>query len=254
MSSSLKLSIITACYNSRATIADTIQSIKEQTYTNIESVFIDGGSNDGTAEYIQEHKPEGAVLISEPDSGLYDAMNKGLKMATGDVIGLLNSDDFYPEKSVLETIVPFFSDPKTDACYGDLRYVHKMNTDKIIRLWKSESFKPGLFKTGWVPPHPTFYARRSVYQKYGYFDLDYKIAADYEFLLRMFEVNRINAAYIPRVLVHMRLGGETNKSIRNIVNQNREIWQALKKHGLDPAFWNFFTSKARQRFSQYVKK
>lgn len=245
------ISVITASYNSEATIADTIRSIEKQSFRSFESVFIDGNSSDSTVEQIRNSRIKQKQVYSEPDDGIYDAMNKGIDRAKGDVIGFLNSDDFYADEDVLRDVSFLFKDLRVDACYGDLCYVGKQNKDKIIRRWKSKSFKPGMFRKGWVPPHPTFFARREVYEKYGGFDTSYKIAADYELLLRMFEVNQINTIYIPRILVHMRLGGETNKSFKNIIIQNREIWKALKAHNMNPSVWSFFSSKTRDRLSQY---
>ena len=248
------ISVITASYNSEKTIADTIDSLQMQSYDSFESIFIDGKSSDGTLDIINQCELKLKQVYSEPDDGIYQAMNKGIAYAKGDVIGFLNSDDFYADKNVLKDVEFLFKDPEVDACYGDLCYVGKQNKNKIVRHWKSEPFKPGMFQKGWVPPHPTFFARREVYEKHGGFDTSFKIAADYELLLRMVEVNRINTIYIPKVMVHMRLGGETNKSVHNIIAQNQEIWKALKMHNLNPSLWSYFTSKTRNRLSQYVYK
>jgi len=248
------ISVITVSYNSEKTIIDTINSLQNQTLKSFESIFVDGNSSDGTLDKINQSELEQKQVYSEPDDGIYEAMNKGITHANGDVIGFLNSDDFYADKDVLKEVAFLFKDPEVDACYGDLCYVGKKNKNKVIRHWKSKPFTPGMFQKGWVPPHPTFFARREVYEKYGGFDTSYKIAADYELLLRMFEVNRINTTYIPKVLVHMRLGGETNKSIQNIIAQNQEIWKALKMYNLNPSLWSYFSSKTRNRLSQYVYK
>ncbi len=248
------ISVITATYNSERTLIDTIRSLQIQTFQSFESVFIDGNSKDSTLDIINRSELEQKQVYSEPDEGIYQAMNKGIAHAKGDVIGFLNSDDFYADENVLKDVAFLFKDPEVDACYGNLCYVGKQNKNKIVRHWKSESFKAGMFQKGWVPPHPTFFARREVYEKYGGFDTSFKIAADYELLLRMFEVEKIKTVYLPKVLVHMRLGGETNKSIQNIISQNQEIWKALKKHNLNPTLWSYFLSKTMNRLSQYLYK
>lgn len=248
------ISVITASYNSGSTIKDTIHSLEGQSYQSYESVFIDGSSTDNTLEIIRNSKINKKQIYSEPDDGIYDAMNKGIKSAKGDIIGFLNSDDFYADKDVLKEVALLFKNFNIDACYGDLCYVSKQNKNKIVRHWKSEDFKPGMFLKGWVPPHPTFFARKEVYEKYGGFNLSYQIAADYELLLRLFEVTSINTVYIPKTLIHMRLGGETNKSLKNIVMQNQEIWKALKAHDMKPSLFSFFSNKTIHRLSQFYKR
>ena len=246
------ISLITASYNSGSTIGDTLRSIEQQSYSDVEAIFIDGNSSDDTVKQIHNSEITRKKIISEPDGGIYDAMNKGISRAKGDIIGFLNSDDFYPDKDVLRDVAYLFEDPAIDACYGDLCYVRKANKQKIVRRWKSDPYREGLFSRGWVPPHPTFYARREVYEKYGGFDLNFKIAADYELLLRMIAVHRVNAVYLPRVMVHMRYGGETNKSLSNIYKQNLEILQALKKHQQHVSPAGFFYRKAKLRAVQYI--
>ncbi len=248
------ISVITASYNSGSTIKDTIQSLESQSYQSYESVFIDGASTDNTLNIIRNSNIKKKHIISEPDNGIYDAMNKGIEHAEGEIVGFLNSDDFYADENVLRDVAFLFEDPDVDACYGDLCYVGKQNKNRIVRHWKSEPFKPGMFLKGWVPPHPTFFARKELYEKYGGFDPSYAIAADYELLLRMFEVHMIYTVYIPKTLIHMRLGGETNKSFRNIVAQNREIWRALTAHDMNPSLWSFFSNKTKNRLGQFYKK
>lgn len=246
------ISVITACYNSGATIGDTLKSIESQTYSSYESLFIDGNSSDDTIDQIRNSKISQKNIISEPDSGIYDAMNKGIIQAKGDVIGFLNSDDFYSNKDVLSRIAQIFKDQTVDACYGDLCYIKKKGGG-IVRRWISEPYREGLFMQGWVPPHPTFYARREVYEKFGGFNLKYKIAADYELLLRMLAVEKINAIYLPTILVYMRYGGETNKSLSNIYKQNKEILRALKQHRQKVSSTKFFYQKSKMRVFQYLK-
>lgn len=246
------ISVITASYNSGKTIGDTLRSIEEQSYSDYESIFIDGDSTDDTVEQIRGSNISRKEIVSEPDSGIYDAMNRGISLAKGDVIGFLNSDDFYPDKDVLRDVAYLFEDPTVEACYGNLCYVRKANKEKIVRHWESESYREGLFCTGWVPPHPTFYARREIYERYGGFNQNYKIAADYELLLRMIAVHKINTIYLPRVMVHMRYGGETNKSLGNIYKQNKEILKALKQHHQHVSPAEFFYEKAKLRAVQYI--
>ena len=200
-----KVSIITVCYNSAATIEHTIKTVAMQDYRNLEYIVVDGKSRDNTLEIVGRFGPLVATCVSEKDRGNYDAYNKGLALATGEVIGFLNSDDFYPAPNVISRVAQAFAaDPKLDAVYSDLCYVKQFETDTIVRYWRSSDYKPGLFLRGWVPPHPTFFVRKRVYDKLGGFDLNYRIASDWELLARFIEVNRIRTLYLPGVLVHMR--------------------------------------------------
>jgi len=249
----MKITVITAAYNSAATIADTLRSVSEQSYHSVEHIIVDGLSTDNTLAIVQTHGAHVARVISERDRGIYDAMNKGLAAATGDVIGLLNSDDLYPHADVLSRVAAAFAaDPRLDALYGDLRYVKQFDVRKNVRYWQSSDFRPGIFLHGWVPPHPTFFARREVYAKLGTFNLDYRLAADWELLVRFMEVNRIRTRYLPEVLVHMRLGGATNQSWANVWEQNREIWRAAKAHGLRPSLPAFVVGKLWSRGRQFL--
>jgi len=206
--------------------------VLSQNYSEIEYIIIDGLSTDGTQEIIQSYGDRITHFVSEKDNGIYDAMNKGIQLATGDVVGILNSDDFYTGPQVLEAVAKVFADPEIDACYSDLVYVHQKKTDCVVRYWKSCLYRDGLFEKGWMPPHPTFFVRRGVYERFGRFDISFRIAADVELMMRFLARHRIRAAYLPRVTVHMRMGGMTNKSIRNIIRQNIEIINALKKNAL----------------------
>ena len=249
----MKISIITVCYNSECTIESTLKSVANQSYSGIEHVIIDGASKDGTLDIISRFNSV-SVLVSEPDKGIYDAMNKGFSLATGDVIGTLNADDFYIDESVLSDVAIIFSDNSVDACFADLVYVKQDDTDDIVRYWKSEAYKPGLFKSGWMPAHPTFFVRKSVYEKLGVFDLNYKIAADFELLFRLIEKNEIRTAYLPRVVIKMRLGGTTNKSLNNINIQNKEIIQILCDYYQDFSAFQFWTHKVINRFFQFISR
>ncbi len=228
----MKISIITAVFNNKAFIEACMESVLCQTYKEIEYVIIDGGSTDGTLEIIKRHGSRITKLISEPDSGIYDALNKGLKAATGDVIGFLNSDDVYAHENVIKNISSAIGEHKVDSCYGDLLYVDKDNPAKVIRYWKACPYTPGLFERGWMPPHPTFFVRREVYEKFGGFNTEFRIAADYELMLRFLEKHRISTWYIPEVLVRMRSGGVSNRSIANMLRKSREDYGAWKANGL----------------------
>jgi len=220
----MKISIITVCYNSGLTINDTLFSIITQNYKNYELIIIDGGSTDSTLDIIKNYEENYSILISERDRGVYDAMNKGLKHATGDVVGFLNSDDFYINSNVLNEIAEAFNGEfPIDCVYGDLVYVDERDTSKIRRYWKSKPYYDNFFNDGLVPPHPTFYIRTDIFKSMGGFSLDYKFAADYDFMFRALKVNNLSSSYIPKVLVRMRLGGKTSKSLTNILKGNLEI-------------------------------
>lgn len=245
------ISIITVCFNSEKTIGDTIKSVISQSHKNIEYIVVDGASNDGTMGVIERYRNALAEVISEPDHGIYDAMNKGIEKATGNVIGFINADDFYASPNVLQVVANIFSDPTVDACYGDLYYVRQYDTSTVVRYWKSSEFKQHSFEKGWCPPHPTFFVRREVYEHFGGFDLSYRIAADMELMMRFLEVHKIRARYIPDVLVKMRMGGTTNRSLSNIVKQNKEILRALKTHGLRSSALRLIASKLVSRGRQF---
>lgn len=230
----MKVSIITVVFNSKNTIEHTIESVLSQNYKNIEYIIIDGGSTDGTVDIIKKYENRLAYWVSEPDDGLYDAMNKGIKAATGDIVGILNSDDIYADGSVIEETVNIISKEKVDTCYGDLVYVDKDNTKNVIRYWNSGNFLRDRFKRGWMPPHPTFFVRREIYQKYGLFNTNFPIAADYELMLRFLYKSGCSTAYIPKVLVKMRTGGNSSPSLANTIKANIECYRAWKVNGLNP--------------------
>lgn len=251
----MKISIITVSYNSASVIKDCLDSVKKQKYGDIEHIIIDGASTDGTLSILESKRKQLSALISEPDEGIYYAMNKGIKIATGDIIGFLNSDDFYPSENVLSRVAKVFNDnPNIDGCYSDLIYTNKIDISINKRYWKSNKFSLGLFAKGWCPPHQTFFVRSSVYKKYGTFNIKYKIAADVELMMRFLEVYKINVCYISDLWVKMRLGGTTNKNIRNIFIQNREILHALKTHKLSHNWISFFVFKFISRALQFLIK
>ena len=251
----MKISIITVSYNSIKFIESCIMSVKNQSYDNIEHIIVDGASNDGTLSLLSSMRNNFSTLVSEPDKGIYYAMNKGIQLAKGDVIGFLNSDDFYNNDKIIFKVANIFKhNPSLDCCYADLIYTSKLDTAKNIRYWKSNNFYPGLFSKGWCPPHQTFFVRRSVYEKYGSFNLDYNIASDVELMMRFLEVYKINFRYVPEVWTKMRLGGTTNKNLKNIYKQNIEILNALKFHGLTTNWFYFFLNKIISRTLQFLRK
>ncbi|MEO5684478.1 MAG: glycosyltransferase family 2 protein [Chitinophagaceae bacterium] len=248
----MRISIITVSYNSAATIKDTLDCIAAQEYSNIEHIIIDGKSSDNTTAIISNFSHV-HTCISEPDKGLYDAMNKGLQMATGDVIGILNSDDIYTDTTVLQKVAAAFSDPAVDSVYGDLQYVNQHNLNKIIRTWRAGQFNHKNFLYGWMPPHPTFFVRKQVYDKVGFFNTTLKSAADYEMMLRILYKHGHSAAYIPSVLVKMRSGGLSNASLRNRFRANREDARAWKLIDIKPHFFTLYLKPLR-KIPQYLIK
>ena len=226
------ISIITATLNCADTITECLNSVATQTYLDREHLIIDGGSVDETLKIINEHRERLAVVITGPDQGIYDALNKGIIRSTGDVIGFLHSDDIYASPNVLDHIAQVFIDPRVCAVYGDLEYVQRVNTDKTIRLWRSSSFNRNKLRWGWMPPHPTLYVRRDWYNKIGGFNLRYTIASDYFSILNLFSHDDFNSVYIPEVLVKMRVGGVSNRSIKNIIHKTLEDLDALKSSGI----------------------
>ena len=247
----MKVSIITVVYNNKDTIKNAIESVLNQTYKNIEYIIVDGASTDGTVEIIKSYGDSIDKFISEKDNGIYDAMNKGIRLASGDIIGILNSDDFYANNNIIEKVVKEFEDKKVDSVYGDLVYVNAKDTNKIVRYWKSKPYKKGLFKKGWHPAHPTFFVKKKIYEKYGLFNLDFKIAADYELMLRFLEKHQISNSYIPEIIVKMRLGGESNQSIKNIIKANIESYNAWKMNDLPPPFYLPFI-KPLKKLKQFL--
>ena len=251
----MKISIITVVWNNVKTIKDTIDSVLSQTYKNIEYIVIDGGSTDGTLSLLESRRDQLSALVSEPDEGIYDAMNKGIKLAKGDVIGFLNSDDFYLNDKVISKVASEFErDIFLDASYGNLIYVDQTNTSKIIRYFKTGEFKQGLFLKGWCPAHPTFFVRKSVYERNGNFDLNYHFASDVELMMRFLEIHKIKSLYIPEVMVKMRMGGVSNRNLKNIWLANKEIINSFHKNGLQVNSIIFFIYKIISRLKQYIKR
>ena len=248
----MKISIITVVWNNAKTIKDAINSVLNQSYKDIEYIVIDGASTDGTIEILQSYGDK-IKFISEKDNGLYDAMNKGIRMATGDVVGILNSDDFYASNKILQIVADEFLKGNIDSVYANLEYIDANDPKRVIRYWRSKKYQEGLFRSGWHPAHPTFFVKKEIYEKYGVFDLSFKIAADYELMLRFFEKYKIISSYVDEVFVKMRIGGESNKSIKNIIKANMESYMAWKANGLYINQLRFLL-KPFSKIIQFIKK
>lgn len=232
----MKISIITATFNSSSTIGDTLESLKNQDYGDIEHIIVDGLSKDNTLEIVKSY-PHVSKIISEKDRGIYDAMNKGVLNATGEVIGILNSDDVYINDRILSKVINAFEASETDAVYGDLKYVQQDNLNKTTRTWRSGPFRKNKFYYGWMPPHPSFFVRKRVYDKIGLFNTELRSSADYEFMLRALLKYDHKVKYIPEVLVKMRTGGMSNATLKNRVRANQEDRRAWELNGLKPYFF-----------------
>lgn len=246
----MTISIVTVVLNAEKTIAKALDSVASQTYPKVEHLLIDGGSKDGTLAIAREHGKHLYAIVSEPDRGLYDAMNKGARMAKGDIICFLNADDYYSSPVAIEKVVRKFSEDSFEVVYGDLEYVPSSSSGRVVRRWQSGPFRKGSFPLGWSPPHPAFFARMSAFHEVGGFRLEYKLAADADLMMRMLEVEHHKWGYIPEVLVKMRMGGATNQSWRNIVRQNREILQALQHNAIPYSLPSFVLHKLASRFWQ----
>ena len=234
--SAMKVTIITVTYNSAQYLEECILSVQQQQYQNIEHIIIDGKSGDKTLSIIKKYQQGIARWISETDRGMYDAINKGLAMATGDIIGILNSDDVLDDTTVIGTIVDSFEKEKVDSVYGDLEYVQKEDLNKVLRIWKGRPYKRSRFLIGWMPAHPTFYIKRSLLEKYGYYESHYFSAADYEFMARYLYRHQVSSFYIPKLIVRMRVGGQSNSSFKQRFRANRRDYLAMKNNNIPFAF------------------
>ncbi|KQI71234.1 family 2 glycosyl transferase [Loktanella sp. 5RATIMAR09] len=248
----MKFTIITAVRNRSKTIGQAIDSVSKQGYADVEHVVVDGASTDGTIEVVDARHHYGMLVISEPDLGIYDALNKGIEAANGDVIGVMHSDDFYAHNDVLAKVEACFAETGADLVYGDLDYVSTANTDKIIRHWRSGDYNRKKLRRGWMPPHPALFVRRDVIERFGTYDTSFQIAADYDAMLRWLWTGSIHAAYVPEVLVKMRVGGESNRSIGRILRKSKEDYRALRSNdvgGLATLAW-----KNIRKIPQFVTK
>ncbi|MGY0146704.1 glycosyltransferase family 2 protein [Edwardsiella tarda] len=248
----MKVSIITATYNSESTIVETLLSLKKQSYHDIEYIVIDGASRDNTVRLVKDIYPGVSRIVSEPDSGIYDALNKGINIATGDIIGFLHSDDMFTYPDAILDIVNSFEYNNSDAVYADLDYVDRLEPDKIIRRWKSRPYSARDLSKGWMPPHPTFYMKRDIYNTLGSFDTQHRISADYESLLRYLLQGKIRASYIPKTMISMRVGGVSNRSLASMIKKSKEDINIMKKYGF---FWPYtLIMKNISKLSQFLVK
>lgn len=249
----MKVSIITVCYNSEATIRDTIESVLAQDHQNLEYIVIDGQSTDKTVEILQSYGDRITHFISEADRGMYDGLNKGIQLASGEVVGMINADDFYIDNKVVSDVVSCLEKERADTLYADLYYVDSIDTNQIKRYWQSGEYKQRAFLKGWMPPHPTFFIRKRFYEKYGGFRLELKSAADYELMLRMLHKHQLSVAYLKRVIVKMRIGGMSNASLKNRLRANREDRKAWELNDLKPGAFTFLYKPLR-KLIQFVKR
>lgn len=249
---SLSVSVVTVCLNSARTIADSLESVNAQTHPDVEQIVVDGGSTDGTQDVVRRVGRRVTHCLSEPDRGIYDAMNKGLALARGDVVGFLNADDSFADAQALARVAEAF-ERGVDACYGDIVYVAPDDPRRLIRYWRSGPYRRGQCAHGWAPPHPSFYVRREVFEKHGGFDAAFKVAGDFEVALRLLDVAGIAVRYVPAVLVRMRTGGVSNRSVKGILQGHREMATALRRHGF-PAGWGWSLKRVIGRAPQFLAR
>ena len=250
----MTISVITISYNSAETIEETILSVLNQSYKDIEYIIIDGGSEDGTLDILKKYKKDFKKMIIEKDRGIYDAMNKGLKHSTGDIVGFLNSDDMFYDKNAVKTIAENFIDQNTLYSYGDLIYVDRKNINQVVRFWKSSKLQEKDILKSKIPAHPTFYFRRKLIDKIGYFDISLKLASDFEYMLRFILKYPDSGKHINKLLIRMRVGGATSKSFKNIFKQNLEIFKAIKGTKLKLNISKFIFYKILNRIFQFTAK
>lgn len=250
----MKVSIVTVCFNSAETIRDSIESVLLQSHSNIEHIIIDGASTDGTAEVLSEYRGQVARIVSEPDDGIYDAMNKGIRLATGDIVGILNADDYFASEESISTIVETFSNNEdVNIVFGDLVYVSPDEDRKVRRFYSSGGFRPWKLRFGFMPPHPASYVRREVYERYGLYSTNYQIAADYEIFVRWLVVHRITFQRVDRILVCMRMGGVSTSGFRSSLLLNREIIRACCDNGLYTN-WLFIIPKIPFKVAELLRR
>lgn len=228
----MKITVITAVFNRAATVGQAAQSVLSQTHRDVEYLVQDGGSTDGTLEVLRGIDDPRMHIVSEPDGGIYDALNRAIARATGDVVGLMHSDDFFAHERVLERVATAFADPSVDGVYGDLDYVSEADPARVIRHWRAGTYAPHRLRHGWMPPHPTLYLRHEVLARWGSYDTSYRIAADYEAMLRWLMKGKLRLAYLPEVMVKMRVGGASNRSFKHILRKSLEDHRALRRNGV----------------------
>jgi glycosyltransferase len=246
----MKISIITCALNSEITIEKSIRSVQKQSYKNIEHLIIDGGSTDKTLEIIRKMKKKNLNLYSSKDNGFYDALNKGIKFTTGNIVGVLHSDDFYRSNNVIEIVAGIFKQTKADIVYGDLIYVKKEYPFKPIRYWTAGQYSKEKLLKGWMPPHPAVFVKKKIFDQIGFYKVNYKISADYDFLVRIFNCKNINQVYVPKVLINMRIGGMSNRSFKNLIIKSVEDYQIMKKNKIGGLFTLF--NKNFSKIGQFI--
>lgn len=228
----MKISVVTVCYNAAATVEQTLKSVLSQDYPDIEYIVVDGASTDGTQAIVERYKDRLSAYISEPDKGIYDAMNKGIALATGEVVGLLNADDIYAHRGVLSLVAVAMQASSVDAVYGDVDFFDDADPSRVCRRYRSARFRPDRIAWGWMPAHPSLFLRRSVYQRFGVFRTQYRIAGDFELIARIFKDGTLRSRYLPEVMVRMRAGGVSNGGWRKMLLLNREVMQACRDNGI----------------------
>lgn len=248
----MHISVVTAVYNRAETVSEAIQSVQAQSFAHVEHVIQDGGSTDGTLAIIKQLAGPHTALVSEQDFGIYDAINRGISRATGNIIGLMHSDDFFAHTQVLEKVAKTMEDLSIDGVYGDLQYVASDDVTRVVRHWRSGEYTPDRLRHGWMPPHPTLYLRRQVFERWGLYDTSYRIAADYDAMLRYLCRGGIRLTYIPEVLVKMRVGGESNRSLERIVRKSCEDLRAIRANGIGGV--GTLAMKNLKKISQFMRK
>ncbi len=248
----MKISVVTAVYNRRDTVSDAVLSVRSQTHPEIEHVVQDGGSKDGTLDVLADLATPIMHVESTQDHGIYDGINRGIARATGDVVGLMHSDDLYASDTVLDRVAETMVDRQVDGVYGDLVYIAAADPPRVVRYWKSAPYHPDRLRRGWMPPHPTLYLRREVFDRWGAYDTEFRIAADYEAMLRWLVKGQIRLAYIPEVMVRMRVGGESNRSLGHILKKSSEDYRAMRRHGVGGV--GTLLAKNFSKISQFIQK
>ena len=254
----MRISVITVCYNAASTLKDAVDSVLGQVPDaeapfDLEYIVVDGASTDGTLDLLAPYRERIATLISEPDQGLYDAMNKGVQAATGDVVAILNADDVYASTNVLARVAATFRDSDAEAVYGDLHYVAADDLSKVTRRWNAGTYRPGAFRRGWMPPHPALFVRRACYHRWGHFTLALRSAADYELMLRFIHRHGMTLAYLPQTLVLMRAGGVSNASLKHRIRAHREDWKAWRMNGYHPSPFTML-AKPLRKLPQFLSR
>ena len=249
----MRISIVTAVRNAEQTIARTIESVGAQAGVEIEHIVIDGASTDNTLNILKDYEDRLSILISEPDNGIYDAINKGINLATGDIIGIINSDDYYASQNILSSVMSIFENNSVDAVYGDLEYFSIGDIEKVKRIYSSRNFNPQKIDMGLMPAHPTFFLKRQVYEKYGFFKSDYQIAGDFEFIARIFKSGFLKYYYLPLIMVRMQLGGVSTQGLRSTILLNKEIMRACRENGIKTNYLKLL-SRYPKKFLEYITR